>query len=437
MSVSLVANFFLDDASNKIRVKPVPWDGYQRADLITSEELAMIKKVDKQPKAKIESLLLSDGPAYALLYLRLLSKLQRVDTQHWILVMIADMLSDHEERIALFTRASETDPSFPYGPLLRMLEQHDEFIQLKTTQILTALLSAEPGKKQQQYLTPFLNSLSTFVAHPLPDKRDVAVLCLEAVLPRQEYRKAVWSSPTIIPGLVDILRRNPPPQMCYQIGFCFWLLTFDTEISEQINKKYDIIPLFIDIAKAAVKEKVIRVIVATFRNLVAKAPSANLPAMLVAKLLPFVKNLSTRKWTDEDIVEDVQYLSDELTARFDSLTTYDEYSSELLSGHLSWTPVHESDLFWKENAVKLNDKSYEQLKTLIRLLQESPDPVVLAVAAHDVGQYVKHYERGKKVLTDLGGKTRVMELMSHEDPDVRYQALISVQRLVSHPWAAV
>ena len=106
--------------------------------------------------------------------------------------------------------------------------------------------------------------------------------------------------------------------------------------------------------------------------------------MLVAQLLPFVKNLSTRKWTDEDIVEDVQYLRDELTARFDSLTyvqaqktlsphyeqyseisfyrTYDEYTSELLSGHLSWSPVHESDLFWKENATKLNDKNYEQLK---------------------------------------------------------------------------
>ena len=83
--------------------------------------------------------------------------------------------------------------------------------------------------------------------------------------------------------LVEILHRNPPPQMCYQIGFCFWLLSFDTEISEQINKyvhyltllrhraralilirKYDIIPLLIDIAKAAVKEKVIRVIIATF-----------------------------------------------------------------------------------------------------------------------------------------------------------------------------
>jgi V-type H+-transporting ATPase subunit H len=87
---------------------------------------------------------------------------------------------------------------------------------------------------------------------------------------------------------------------------------------------------------------------------------------------------------------------------------------------------------------------------------------VLAVAAHDLGQYVKYYERGKKyvfsnpyplvpsnslslptpllkprIVTDLGAKTRAMELMSHGSQDVRYQALLSVQRLVSHPWQAV
>ena len=42
--------------------------------------------------------------------------------------------------------------------------------------------------------------------------------------------------------------------------------------------------------------------------------------MLVAQLLPFIKSLCSRKWTDEDIVEDVQFLRDELTANFESLT---------------------------------------------------------------------------------------------------------------------
>jgi len=222
--------------------------------------------------------------------------------------------------------------------------------------------------------------------------------------------------------------------MSYQVGFCFWLLSFEQNIAEEVNKKYDVIPLFIDIAQGAAKEKVIRVIVATFRNFVTKAPGANLPAMLVAQLLPFVKNLSTRKWTDEDILEDVGFLRDELTANFQSLTTYDEYTSELASGHLSWTPVHESEDFWRDNASRLNDKDYEQLKVLLRLVQESSDPLVLAVGVHDVGQYVKHYERGKKIVTDVGGKSRIMDLMSHEDSDVRYRALITVQQLISHTW---
>lgn len=41
---------------------------------------------------------------------------------------------------------------------------------------------------------------------------------------------------------------------------------------------------------------------------------------MVAQLLPFVKNLATRKWSDEDILEDVHFLRDELEARFESLT---------------------------------------------------------------------------------------------------------------------
>ncbi|KAI0797738.1 ATPase V1 complex subunit H [Abortiporus biennis] len=437
MSISLVSNPYLDDNSTKIRTKPVPWEGYQRAGHVTQEELVLIKKVDRQSRTKVESILLSDGQAYASLYLRLLKKLQRVDTQQCILVLIADALADHEERIPLFMRASESDPELPYGPLLRVLDSQDDFIQLKAIQILTVLLSAETNPIPPQRLQPVLVTLSTFINNNLPHKRDVAVQALEALLPRSEVRLAVWANPSIISGLVDIIKQNPGPQMCYQVGFCFWLLTFEQEIAEQINKKFDIIPLLTNVAQTAVKEKVIRVIVATFRNLVSKAPSANLPAMLVAQLLPFAKNLCSRKWSDEDVIEDVQFLRDELKARFESLTTYDEYSSELASGHLSWSPVHESDMFWKENATKLNDKDYEQLKVLIQLLKESSDPVVLAVAAHDLGQYVKHYERGKKILTDLGAKTRVMELMSHQDSDVRYQALLSVQRLVSHPWAAV
>ena len=125
-------------------------------------------------------------------------------------------------------------------------------------------------------------------------------------MPRPEVRRAVWANALLVAGyalvpyqtsityidcyfrinsLVDILKHNPTPQMSYQVGFCLWLLTFEQEVSEQIQKcvlrihkyvlldvltcfehrRFDIIPLLVDVAQGAAKEKVIRVIVATFR----------------------------------------------------------------------------------------------------------------------------------------------------------------------------
>ena len=96
MSVSLVANAYLDENSARIRSKPVPWEGYQRAGRVSTEELALIKKVDRQPKAKTESLLLNDGQTYAFLYLKLLKKLTRDDTVSAILVLIGDALAGEQ-----------------------------------------------------------------------------------------------------------------------------------------------------------------------------------------------------------------------------------------------------------------------------------------------------------------------------------------------------
>ena len=64
-----------------------------RANLVKAEDLAMIRKVDRQPRQKVESLLLSNGPQYASLYLRLLKNLNRVDTMQYILVLIGDALT--------------------------------------------------------------------------------------------------------------------------------------------------------------------------------------------------------------------------------------------------------------------------------------------------------------------------------------------------------
>lgn len=44
-------------------------------------------------------------------------------------------------------------------------------------------------------------------------------------------------------------------------------------------------------------------------------------------------------------------------------------------------------------------------------------------------------ERNDRAVEDLGAKARVMQLMTHPDPDVKYQSLLATQRLMSHAWA--
>jgi hypothetical protein len=42
--------------------------------------------------------------------------------------------------------------------------------------------------------------------------------------------------------------------------------------------------------------------------------------------------------------------------------TFDEYSSEVQSMKLEWSPPHQSEQFWKQNASKLADNQAELVK---------------------------------------------------------------------------
>ncbi|BGP44113.1 H(+)-transporting V1 sector ATPase subunit H [Rhodotorula kratochvilovae] len=437
--MSLVANPFLSDRSLKIRAKAIPWDGYQRAGLLGQDDVQLIQRVAGS-RDKAEPILDAEGETYAALYIRLLNKLSRNDTLQFILVLLGDFIADREERISLFL----TQPDSPYPPLLKLLDSQDDFVRLKASAIASTILSYD-SSPADAVIAKLLQHLSHLIRQPNePEGQDVAVQCLESVLRVSRARSMCWgpgegkeaaAAPMVIEGLVQLLRTNPSPQMQYQLAFCFWLLTFNETIASEINAHYNLIALLLDLAKRAIKEKVLRVILAAFRNLITKAPKANLAPMLVERVLPYVQTLQGRKFSDDEIREDVDFLVEELKRSFEGLTTYDEYKSELATGHLTWSPPHKNDDFWRDNAAKLVDKDREQLKALVHILVSSTDATTLAVAANDLAQFVKHYDGAKKAIDDLGAKGRVMELMTHADPDVKYQSLVATQRLLSHAWA--
>ncbi|KAK4053341.1 H(+)-transporting V1 sector ATPase subunit H [Microbotryomycetes sp. JL221] len=465
--MALVHNSQLSDRSTKIRSKAIPWEGYQRAGLLSADEVQSIQKITSQRSQAAEQTLESQAKTYANLYIRLLAKLSRNDTLQYILVLVGDFVqgetsrvasrqtgllttfkwfvpTDREDRVALLLAEPDC-----YSPLLKLVDSQDDFVKQKSSVVASTLLSLD-SNPPNNVVQKLLSHLTLLIRNTQdPEGQDVGVQCLESALRVDKVRKAAWQAesasndgngsqsttgPKVIEGLVQLLRTNPNAQMQYQLGFCFWLLTFDEEIAGNVNQKYNIIPLLTDMAKQALKEKVIRIVLSTLRNLITKSPESNLPAMLINKLLPFVKTLQTRKWSDDEVKEDVDFLVQELTKSFEGLTTFDEYRTELEQGHLSWTPPHKNDEFWRDNAQKLNDKDRALLKTLVQILITSKDSLTLAVAANDVAQYVKYCDTSKKTLDDLGAKARVMELMGHSDPDVKYNSLVATQRLMSHAW---
>ncbi|KAI8880611.1 ATPase V1 complex subunit H [Backusella circina FSU 941] len=430
-----VSNAYLEKKAAAIKQKPILWEGYERASLLTHQQVELIKAIDKKQPNVIQQAMVEKGQTYASLILYLVQNLSRQDTIQYVCLMTDEILSAEDSNASFFHAATQEDANLPFAPFFKLLDSEDEFLALEASKILTILACSAPSSVN-------LSSLFVWITKKLADTNkevvDLAIQELESLLRVNKYRLPIWNTQNTVKELVHRLslhKSASTPQLQYQIIFCLWLLTFEKEIAANINEKYDIIPLLVEISKSAVKEKVIRVSVATLRNLVEKAPAQNLAAMLVAKLLPFTENLSTRKWSDADILEDIDFIKQRLQEDFQSLTTFEQYASEVETGKLEWSPPHKSEVFWKENANKLEEHGYQLLKALARLLSTSSNPQVLSIAASDIGYYVKYSSKtGKNALQEIGAKQRIMELMTHEDQEVRYQSLLAVQKYMHQAW---
>ncbi|KAI8055991.1 armadillo-type protein [Syncephalis plumigaleata] len=427
LQTPFVTNNYLDDSTNRIRTRPVPWEGYQRASLITEAELGLLRGYERRSP--------DDDPRYASLFISLLQKLVRVDTIQHILVLIDDMIGDDPERARLFVDLGGYDPTLPYAPLLSCLSKDDEYLSMKAAKILTFLVCST-GRLSEQDLLVLINwIISRIKASRNASITDIATQLLASLLRKPSLRILFYNTPHGVSALVDHLRRNENnPQLQYQVVVCIWLLTFEIKVAENIDREHDIILPVINIAKGAIKEKVIRVCVATFRNLVERALAQNITSMLVHRLLPCCEQLASRKFQDADIYDDLREVCEQLQQEFQNLSSFDTYITELEAKRLDWTPVHTSDAFWQENVHRFNDNNYAYLRELAQLLTTSTNHTVLAVAVHDIGQYIKHFPQGKRAVQDIGAKQRIMELMAHDDNDVRYHALVAVQKYMANAW---
>eukprot|EP00951_Prasinocladus_malaysianus_P008081 scaffold58339_cov46-Prasinocladus_malaysianus.AAC.1 len=123
------------------------------------------------------------------------------------------------------------------------------------------------------------------------------------------------------------------------------------------------------------------------------------------------------------------------------LSSFDKYKKEVLSGTLEWSPMHTSEAFWLEvwnvthvvprsNVEKFEEKDFQVLRVLLKLVEASREPRSLAVGCHDIGQFILHHPHGRYIVSDLQGKELIMRLMVHPEAEVQKQALLCVQKLM-------
>ncbi|XP_077293301.1 V-type proton ATPase subunit VhaSFD isoform X2 [Arctopsyche grandis] len=433
----IAATSVLQQQAADIRQQKVNWQSYLQSQMITQEDYNFVVAFDNAEGKAKESLLQEYRAQCAKTFLNLLGHVSKDQTIQYILIMIDDMLQEDKSRVEIFREHSIRKKDSLWGPFLNLLNRQDGFITNMTSRIIAKIACWSHELMEISDLNFYLTWLKDQLKLNNNEYIQSVARCLQMMLRIDAYRFAFLSVDGIS-TILSILSSRVNFQVQYQLVFCLWVLTFNPLLAEKMNK-FNVIPILADILSDSVKEKVTRIVLAVFRNLIEKPEDNQVAkehcmAMVQCKVLKQLSILEQKKSDDEDIMGDVEFLNEKLQASVQDLSSFDEYSTEIRSGRLEWSPVHKSAKFWRENAGRLNEKNYELLRILIHLLETSRDPLVLSVASYDIGEYVRHYPRGKHVIEQLGGKQLVMQLLSHEDPNVRYEALLAVQKLMVHNW---
>lgn len=429
----IAATSVLQQQAGDIRSRSINWASYLQSQMISKEDYECIQGLENSKAAYLKNY-----PEQAVkTFLNLLSHVSKDFTIQYVLVMIDDMLQDDRSRVDVFHEYAAKHKEHIWGPFLNLMNRQDGFTINMSSRILAKLACWGHEMMPQSDLNFYLHFLKNQLTIQANEYIQSVARCLQMMLRIDEYRFA-FVSVDGISTLISILSSRVNFQVQYQLIFCLWVLTFNPLLATKMNK-FSVIPILADILSDCAKDKVTRIILAVFRNLIEKPQDVQVAkehciAMVQCKVLKQLSILEQRRFDDEDITADVEFLTEKLQNSVHDLSSFDEYATELRSARLEWSPVHKSEKFWRENAHRLNEKNYELLRILVHLLETSKDTLILSVACYDIGEYVRHYPRGKHVLEQLNGKQMVMQLLGHEDPNVRYEALLAVQKLMVHNW---
>lgn len=418
-AAELFAAGSLLNKSEEIRDKDIPWGS-----LPGGADVSAVQQYDSSSDKKVTAEV-ANG------LINILSSVKNPDVVQYVLTMADDAISklNGDDSTALIAKAPGS-----YSTLAGLAKSNDAYTSNKSLKVLSSILY----QGDDASVSNLLSWLTGQVASPQKETIQSVLYALMAVLGHDKHRVAFFAQPNGVEALSKLLDNNSNFQMQYQVIFCYWLLTYNVAIASKIDPQYHVIKVISGVISKASKEKVIRVSVATLKNLLLKATNAaDMAKVMVTHGVPKTLNtLKDKNWKDADLVAELDEVIEELDDLVKDMSSWDEYAAELRTGDLHWSSVHKSEGFWRNCAIKLHENDCEFLKILVSCL-DSANPTVQAVATHDIGQYVAHYKNGRRHVENQGGKNKIFTLMANENSSVRYEALSAVQKLLVDNYQAI
>ncbi|KAI4339303.1 hypothetical protein MLD38_024263 [Melastoma candidum] len=464
--------------SEQVLKRDIPWETYMSTKLISGTCLQLLRRYDKKPESYRAQLLDDDGVAYVRVFLNILRDIYKEETVEYVLALIDEMLAANPKRARLFHDNSlsgeDTYEPFmigvvsiamvpPYNSPLRaalanaistllinfrLLWKGNWFIEEKCCKILSLIVSARPKNQNgvvaniddpylkresittDDVLKGLVDWLCAQLKKPSHPSRGVptAINCLATILKEPCVRSSFVQADGVklLVPYISPASTQQSIQLLYETCLCIWLLSYFEPATEFLATSKTL-PRLVEVVKSSTKEKVVRLVVLTLRNLL---PKGSFGAQMIDVGLPqIVQSLKAQAWSDEDLLEALDELEEGLIENIKKLSSFDIYKQEVLLGQLDWSPMHKDPHFWRENITCFEENDFQILKVLITILDTSNDPRSLAVACFDLSQFIQCYPAGRVIVTNLKAKERVMKLLNHENAEVTKNALLCIQRL--------
>lgn len=417
----------------------VPWPAFQSAGIISKEQLELIYSLDKQDVQVQVSQFKSKGLDLAQMFVALLTGVNKDDAVCYLLAMLETIFDADGGLASYFIKIAPTDGVMPF---LKLLQRSSLFLVEKAACVVAKIL-AVPGAPEEYLATFAAWTVSTLKSVPPSEAADSATVVaamggLQSLCSTMTGRVAAMGADAL-PSLMALLitssmtsSSSSSVQLLYQTLFSLWSLSYSPEAAaEMANSKAGLVAKLVEIVKTSPKEKVIRVSLSTLRNLLGTGSASN--DMVVFGLMTSLEAMQARKFADEDIPDDVEFMHSTLQVNLTNLSSWDVYKTELESGKLEWSPSHKSENFWKDNYKSFEGGGCAAVKQLVSLLS-SDDAQVLAIACNDISEFIKFSPEGRRLMTQYGAKPLAMAVLKHPDPTVQKHALTCVQRLMVINW---